>query len=124
MGREDQIQLEFPAAPEYGRVARIAAAHIAQRRGFSMTEIDDLRLVMDEAAVMLLGPGTNGDRLIVTYSVGPDSVSVDARVVAESNVPIPADSVERFHELVGDLIDTYTIDREERRLVLAKHRAS
>ncbi|MEM7284945.1 MAG: hypothetical protein AAF480_01210 [Actinomycetota bacterium] len=122
VGRDDQIQLELPASPEYGRVARIAAAHLALRRGFSLTEIDDLRLVMDEAAVMLLEPQLEGGRLDVTYSVTDDTVSVDARIVAEDDGTLPIDRVERFAELVGELIDEYSIDRAGRRLTLTKTR--
>lgn len=122
VGRDDQIQLELPASPEYGRVARIAAAHLALRRGFSLTEIDDLRLVMDEAAVMLLGPGVHGDRLDVTYSVNDTTVAVDARLVSDAEDSLPIDRVERFSELVGELIDEYSIDRAGRRLTLTKTR--
>ena len=122
VGRDDQIQLELPASPEYGRVARIAAAHLALRRGFSLTEIDDLRLVMDEAAVMLLEPSVDGGRLDVTYSVTDDTVSVDVRVVADDEGSLPMDRVERFAELVGELIDEYSIDRSGRRLTLTKTR--
>ena len=122
VGRDDQIQLELPASPEYGRVARIAAAHLALRRGFSLTEIDDLRLVMDEAAVMLLEPRVEGGRLDVTYSVTDDTVSVDARIVAEDDGTLPVANVERFAELVGELIDEYSIDRAGRRLTLTKTR--
>lgn len=122
VGRDDQIQLELPASPEYGRVARIAAAHLALRRGFSLTEIDDLRLVMDEAAVMLLEPHLTGGRLDVTYSVTDDTVSVDARIVAEDEGTLPIERVERFAELVGELIDEYSIDRSGRRLTLTKTR--
>lgn len=118
----DQIQLELPASPEYGRVARIAAAHLALRRGFSLDEIDDLRLVMDEAAVMLLSNGSGEDRLDITYSVGDDTVGIDARIVSERDDPLPIERVERFAELVGELIDEYTIDRAGRRLTLTKTR--
>ena len=122
VGRDDQIQRDLPASPEYGRVARIAAAHLALRRGFSLTEIDDLRLVMDEAAVMLLEPSVDGGRLDVTYSVTDDTVSVDARIVADDEGTLPMDRVERFAELVGELIDEYSIDRSGRRLTLTKTR--
>ena len=125
VGRDDQIQLELPASPEYGRVARIAAAHLALRLGFSLTEIDDLRLVMDEAAVMLLEPGGAGERLDITYAITDDTVSVDARVVvADPEVPLPIERVERFSELVGELIDQYSVDPVERRLTLSKTRVS
>lgn len=106
-------------------MARIAAAHLALRRGFSLNEIDDLRLVMDEAVVMLLGPGMPATRLDVTYSVDADTVSIDARVLADdANTSLPAESVERFAELVGELIDEYSIDATARRITMSKTRAT
>lgn len=118
----DEIQLELPASPEYGRVARIAAANLALRRGFSLDEIDDLRLVMDEAAVMLLGPGLDAQRLDIAFSVFDNTVSVDARLQAPDDISLPIDRVERFAELVGELIDEFSIDRASRRLTLSKTR--
>jgi hypothetical protein len=119
----DHIKLELPAVPEYGRVARIAAAHIALRRGFSLEEIDDLRLVMDEAAVMLLGPGMGAERLDITYSIDGDTVGVDLKVISSEDHALPLERVERFGELVGKLVDSYTIDRPARRLTLTKRRS-
>lgn len=116
----DEIQLELPASPEYGRVARIAAAHLALRQGFSLGEIDDLRLVMDEAAVMLLRPGLDAERLDIAFTVGDKTVSVDARLQAPNDISLPIDRVERFAELVGELIGEFSIDRASRRLTLSK----
>lgn len=123
MSRDDQIQLELPASPEYGRVARIAAAHLALRLGFTLTEIDDLRLVMDEAAVMLLEPGLDAERFNITYSLSDDTVCVDAQVVSASTAPLPTERIKRFGDLVGDLMDTYSVDASQRRLTLEKSRA-
>ncbi len=123
MSRDDQVQLELPASPEYGRVARIAAAHLALRLGFTLTEIDDLRLVMDEAAVMLLEPGLDAERFNITYSLSDDTVRVDAQVVSASTAPLPTERIERFGDLVGDLMDTYSVDASQRRLTLEKSRA-
>lgn len=124
VSRKDEVQLELPASPEYGRVARIAAAHLALRRGFTLHEIDDLRLVMDEAAVMLLGPGLRGERLEITYTVDGGTVWVDARVASKAEISLPAERIERFGELVGELMDEYSIDAAARRLTLSKSRSS
>lgn len=118
------MQLELPGSPEYGRVARIAAAHLALRRGFSLNEIDDLRLVIDELVVMLLGPGRPVGRLDITYTVEGDEVAVDARVRTDTDVPLPVDRIERFAELVGELVDAYDIDPSSHRIKLSKRKAS
>jgi hypothetical protein len=120
---KEQVQLELPASPQYGRVARIAAAHLALRRGFSLVEIDDLRLVMDEAAVMLLGPGLEAERLEITYGGGVGTVTVDLHVVSQTNIALPVERIERFGALVGELVDSYEIDATDKRLSLTKSRA-
>ena len=124
MPREDQVKLEFPGSPEYGRVARIAAAQLALRRGFSLHEIDDLRLVMDEAAVMLLSPGLEVERIELTYSMQDDTVRVDVQALPPDGPPISADRIDRFGELAGDLIDEYTVDATARRLTISKTRSA
>ena len=121
---KEQVQLELPASPQYGRVARIAAAHLALRRGFSLIEIDDLRLVMDEAAVMLLGPGLEADRLEITFGGGAGTVTVDLRVASATDIALPAERIERFAALVGELVDSYEIDAAAKRLSLTKSRVS
>lgn len=120
MSRTDNINLELPASPEYGRVMRIAAAHLALRRGFSLHEIDDLRLAMDEAAVMLLGPGLGTGRLEVQYTLEERSIAVDARVVTDTDTVLPHERIDRFSALAGELVDTYSIDPAARRLQLSK----
>jgi hypothetical protein len=121
---KQQVQLELPASPQYGRVARIAAAHLALRRGFSLIEIDDLRLVMDEAAVMLLGPGLEADRLEITYGGDVGTVTVDLQVASATEIALPVERIERFAALVGELVDSYEIDAAAKRLTLTKSRAS
>ena len=120
--RDDQVQLELPASPEYGPVARTAAAQLALRRGFSLDEINDLTLVIDEAAVMLLNPGLAVERIELRYSMQDDTVRVKVRALPSEGIPITADRIARFSELVGELVDEYTIDAPGRLLTLSKTR--
>jgi len=75
---------------------------------------------MDEAAVMLLRPGLDAERLDIAFTVGDKTVSVDARLQAPNDISLPIDRVERFAELVGELIGEFSIDRASRRLTLSK----
>lgn len=123
MHRGDQIRLQLPAQPEYGRVARIAAAQLALRLGFSLHEIDDLRLAMDEAAILLLGPEVAGRTLTIDYETGDHTIGVDARIDdGDETPPVPDDRLTRFSELVGELIDEYSIDPTAHRITLSKVR--
>ena len=120
----EEILLALPTRPEYGRVARIAAAHLALRRGYTLTEIDDLRLAVDETAILLLGSldHTNGDesRWQVTYSVDGDDVVIEARVEGVATPALPAADVERFAAIATGLVDDLDIDVATRRVRLHK----
>lgn len=120
MLRTDQIHLELPAVPAYGRVMRIAAAHLALRRGFSLHEIDDLRLAMDEAAVLLLGPDVGGDRVEIDYAVEGNDLGIDASVKGDDVQPLAPAAIERFEAIIGDLVDDHEVDADQRRVTVTK----
>jgi len=50
----DQIRLEMPADPRFARVARVAVSSLAVRLGFDVSVVEDLRIAIDEALVLLL----------------------------------------------------------------------
>lgn len=119
----DQISLQLPALPEYGRVARVAAAHLALRKGFSIAEIDDLRLAMDETAILLLGDWRQVGALSIVYEVDPTTVRVDARLLGEDHPGLPDDRVERFVTLAGNLVDEWHVDAGAGQVTLIKRHA-
>ena len=54
------VTLEVPAQAEYVAVLRAAAGVIASRLDFTLDDIDDLRILIDEAASLLLTSGAQG----------------------------------------------------------------
>lgn len=119
-----EIRLGLPARAEYGRIARVGAAHLAHRRGFTLAEIDDLRLAMDEAAILLLGAGTgNGGRIDVVYRVTDERVDVELTRKLGDGGLLPDERIERFEELVGGLVDSFRVDTSATSITLSKIRA-
>ena len=62
MARQDEVRLAVPAMPEFLRLARVTAAGLASRMGFTFDQVEDLRLAIDELCFGLTGahgrPGT------------------------------------------------------------------
>ena len=59
---KDHVQVCMPAEGAYLSVLRTATAGLAARLDFTLDEIEDLRIAVDEACAMLLSqaiPGTN-----------------------------------------------------------------
>lgn len=103
------IRLRLPARPQYGRLARIAAAQIAVRRGFTLREIDDLRLAIDEAVILVLGPAPEPGNLEVEYTLTKADLAVTLSI-SDETAKIPTERIERFTELASDLVSSFAID--------------
>ncbi len=51
------VEFRIPADPAYVRVARLTAGDMGGRAGFSVDEIDDVRLAVDEVCATLIAAG-------------------------------------------------------------------
>ncbi len=80
----DRLQLIVPARARYGAVVRLLAASLAADQGFSVDEIDDVRLAVSEAFSLLVEQCA-GQGSIVTAVVAQEG-SIDAELFAEPPV--------------------------------------
>ena len=51
------VEFRIPRDPTYVRIARLAAGDMAERAGFSVDELDDVRLAVDELCAILISAG-------------------------------------------------------------------
>jgi serine/threonine-protein kinase RsbW len=83
----DIVVLTIPAAGAYLSVLRTATAGLAARLDFTLDQIEDLRIAVDEACAMLL-PGTQpGTELRCAFSLEEDRIRVEVSVPAGTTVP-------------------------------------
>ncbi|RMH74482.1 MAG: hypothetical protein D6683_12645 [Actinomyces sp.] len=119
-----EILLRLPARAPFGRLARIGAASLALRQSMSFREIDDLRLAVDEAVVLLFSAPPGGDTaadIVVDYHLGEGSIEIEMQ--RTDAAALPENAVDRFDGLVGPLVDDLDVDagRGWVRLVLRHH---
>src|SRR5215467_8352812 len=87
------IELTVPAHTAYLVVVRTATAGLAARLSYTLDEIEDLRIAIDEACVMLLGlPGPIEPAeatLTCQFRVSPEAlaVTVSAQVADKAALP-------------------------------------
>lgn len=119
----DEIRLVVPAQPEYGRLARVTVAGLALRLGFSHTEVEDLRLAVDESLILLLdGSGHDGD-VEVVYRLLDEAIELEVTADVGRRVPPPSDgAIDRFQRMVADLVDVAVADPMKRTVRFRKAR--
>ncbi len=79
-GLRDVVQLTLPAASAYLSVLRTATASLAARADFTLDDIEDLRIAVDEACALLLLSAVPGSNLECTFELSPGVIQVSVTV--------------------------------------------
>jgi len=79
-GLKDTVVLKLPAQGAYLSVLRTATASLASRLDFTIDDIEDLRIAVDEACAMLLQQAVAGADLTCSFSLDADAMAVAVSV--------------------------------------------
>lgn len=77
---EDMVEIRLPADSAYLSVLRTATAGLAARLDFTLDEIEDLRIAVDEACAMLLPNAIETAALTCRFELLPDTLSVTVTI--------------------------------------------
>src|SRR6202050_2207706 len=78
----DHVKVCLPADGAYLSVLRTATAGLAARLDFTLDEIEDLRIAVDEACAMLLAQAIPGSNLECGFDLGAEEMTIIVSVVA------------------------------------------
>jgi serine/threonine-protein kinase RsbW len=92
--QDDVVVLAVPAQGSYLAVLRTATAGLAARLQFTLDEIEDLRIAVDEACAMLLGLAGRAlapeTELACEFRVTEQSLSIEVAVPVDSGAELPS----------------------------------
>ena len=77
----DVVRLRLPAVGAYLSVLRTATASLASRLDFTIDDIEDLRIAVDEACAMLLPQAVPGADLECSFELTGDALAVSVSVL-------------------------------------------
>jgi serine/threonine-protein kinase RsbW len=89
---EDQVTIRMPAEGAYLSVLRTATAGMAARLDFTLDEIEDLRIAVDEACGMLLSQAAPGASLTCDFTLGEDSMTIAVSAASQRAQPPSRDT--------------------------------
>ena len=119
----DRVRVSMPAEGAYLSVLRTATAGLAARLDFTLDEIEDLRIAVDEACAMLLSQAIPGTNLECDFELGADSMTITVSVVAAQPRTPARDTFAWtvLSALAGD-VDAKLEPDDRVAIVLRKHR--
>ncbi|MDP9441228.1 MAG: hypothetical protein M3P34_03395 [Actinomycetota bacterium] len=107
----DEVQLVMPADPEFLRLARVTAMGLASRLSFTIDDIDDLRIAIDELVFGLIGTRGRPGRVTMRYALLAEGLEVRGTGAFDDGLPTPGltelselilNAVTDEHELSAD----------------------
>jgi len=121
-----EVRLEVPAAPEFLRISRIMAAGVASRVGFTLDEVEDLRIAIDELCFALVGARGRTGTISIRYLLDADQLAVEGAgrfsdglgndpVVSALSDQILAAVVDECELATGDEGPTFRLVKRRRR---------
>jgi serine/threonine-protein kinase RsbW len=82
----DVVNVKLPADSAYLSVLRTATAGLAARLDFTLDEIEDLRIAVDEACAMLLAQAVPGTDLECEFELTGDAMHIAVSVLTVDGV--------------------------------------
>jgi hypothetical protein len=106
----DVIKLEFPAKPEYILAVRLVVSAIAERGGFGIEDIEDIKVASAEACILLMD--ASPETLDIRITVG-DGISLELTARGQRDgvaVPVSEEGLSQY--LLEALVDSCEIKEE------------
>jgi serine/threonine-protein kinase RsbW len=88
----DTVTVRMPADGAYLSVLRTATAGLAARLDFTLDDIEDMRIAVDEACAMLLSQAVPGSSLECTFALSADDMTITVCVQSIDPRPPSADT--------------------------------
>ncbi|HMG31402.1 MAG TPA: ATP-binding protein [Jiangellaceae bacterium] len=88
----DHVELRVPASGAYLAVLRTATAGLAARLNFTLDDIEDLRIAVDEACALLLPLAAPEARIECRFDLRPDQLQVAVSVPSVTTDPPARDT--------------------------------
>jgi len=108
VGSEDEVHLAVPAKPEFLGLARVTAAGLASRLGFSYDQVEDLRLAIDEICFGVTGSKGKEGRLELHFLLSPEGLTVEGE--GHFDAPGAMQLSELSEVILNALVDEHSMD--------------
>lgn len=106
---DDVVRLDIPAGARHVATARVVAASMAAAAGWSVDDIEDVRLALDELLAVLVEAADDGDRIQLALRIDErGGIEADASVVGAGPAPV-ATVDELSQRIIAAVTDEYEV---------------
>jgi serine/threonine-protein kinase RsbW len=110
--RSQEVRLTMPASPDLLRVARLTAAGLANRVGFNIDEVEDVKMALDELCFSVVGDVPGSGTIDLRFVLEPGSLVIEGEGPGDGS-PARDPETSEFSALILDaVVDEHQISRD------------
>lgn len=99
------ISVTIPAESRFVALTRVAAASLAADLDFTVDEIEDLRIAVDEIVTLLVEASPNGSAVELRFRVGADAIELSGS--ADTSSDLGEDLDDLTGQILEAVVDSY-----------------
>lgn len=107
----ETVSVRVPAFPEYVRIVRLVAAGLAARLRFTIEEIEDLKIGVDELSAYLTGAQGRDGELEVRFEIGEDRVGITGVARFSPGHKVRTDLTELSQRILETVADSASLEQ-------------
>ena len=109
----EQVTIKIPASPASSGVVRLVAAGLATRLRFTIDEIEDLKIAVDELSAYLTGSqGREGD-LQLTFTISDASIEIRGEGLLTPGQKVRTELTDFSRMILDTVVDTASLEQSD-----------
>ena len=109
----EQVSIKIPASPVYIGVIRLVAAGLATRLHFTIDEIEDLKIGVDELCAYLTGSQGREGELQITFTIADDRIEIKGEGLLSPGQKVRTELTDFSRMILDTVVDTATLEQLE-----------
>ena len=107
----DTVSVRVPASPAFVRVVRLIAAGLAARLHFTIDEIEDLKIAVDELAAYITGSQGRDGELEIDFLVDDERIEIKGLGRLRPGSKVRTDLTEFSKTILDAVVDSASLQQ-------------
>jgi anti-sigma regulatory factor (Ser/Thr protein kinase) len=109
----ETISINIPASPEYLKVVRLIVSGLASRLGFTIDDIEDLKIGVDELSAYLTGAQGRDGELDIGFDLHEDRIEIRGAGHFSTGTKVRTDLTEMSKMILETVVDEATLEQTD-----------
>ena len=105
----EAVSIKIPASPQYLGVLRLVAAGLAARLRFTLEDIEDLKIAVDELSAYITGSQGREGSLDVRFLIGDDRIEIRGTALLQAGHKVRTDLTELSQMILETVADSASL---------------